>query len=816
MPSRELCLFAWDLNHSAMGRRGEIMNVLAVFSFIILLAVGAAAQSSTIISGRITVNDKPISVLVILQRNNAEIDRTTSNSNGEYQFQNVTDGKYRLKLLLNDATVFRIGNDSKDITVGNSSPVTADFPFTQPPLPPGSNSSAISETVTVSAGESQPIEQVSKTVDVISAQEMRDRADFSLVDTLRTIPGFRVQQLGGFGRTATIKSRGLRNQDTAILLDGIRFRDASAITGDASPFLGDLTLTSVSKIEVMRGSGSSLYGTNAIGGTVDLQSPRPPSGTHGQVSFAAGGMGLTRFRGNLSHGLENGKFGIGAGFSRTVYTKGVDGQDNASNTNFQTRAEFSPFSQTNISARVFISDAKVRLNSSPDTFGTLPSTTAVIINAVPNVTFTPDANDPDSFQHSKFQNVQVAVNQAVNSVLVIAGYYQGLHTSRRNDDGILGAGFQSAFTSNFSGTINTANVHATWTPIRQNTLTAGYEFEHEKFGNNGGTPDGVGNFSTLARQSSNTFYVQDLVELFEQRLQLSGAFRVQSFSLARPSCGSVSCASVFNTRGAAPASYTGDASAAYLFKRAGTKFRAHIGNGYREPSLYERFGTYFFLNAFFPLGNPALKPERSTAVDAGIEQTLLRDRLKLSATYFYTLIKDEITYLPTDDFGAPAYYNFDKHFSRGYEFSGTVKPSASTDVFASYTFTNSDVRNFRRQSFPVGPVSSSDGRAFGIPDHQLTLVVTQRFRRAWINFDLLATSSYLAPIFSNSTFTTYVFRFAGNRKGDLTAGYTFRIGRDSLSLRLFGTIENVFDQEYFENGFRTARRSGRVGLALGF
>ena len=46
--------------------------------------------------------------------------------------------------------------------------------------------------------EPRDVEQVSKTVNVIDGQEMRDRADFSLVETLRTMPGFRVQQLGGF------------------------------------------------------------------------------------------------------------------------------------------------------------------------------------------------------------------------------------------------------------------------------------------------------------------------------------------------------------------------------------------------------------------------------------------------------------------------------------------------------------------------------------------------------------------------------------------------------------------------------------------
>ena len=101
--------------------------------------------------------------------------------------------------------------------------------------------------------------------------------------------------------------------------------------------------------------------------------------------------------------------------------------------------------------------------------------------------------------------------------------------------------------------------------------------------------------------------------------------------------------------------------------------------------------------------------------------------------------------------------------------------------------------------------------SLGIPAHQFTAVVTQRIKRFWVNFDLLATNSYLAPVFSNTEFNSYVYRFDGNRRVDLTAGYTFTFRKDKLNLRLFGTIENLFDYEYFENGFRTVGRNGRVG-----
>jgi outer membrane receptor protein involved in Fe transport len=232
------------------------------------------------------------------------------------------------------------------------------------------------------------------------------------------------------------------------------------------------------------------------------------------------------------------------------------------------------------------------------------------------------------------------------------------------------------------------------------------------------------------------------------------------------------------------------------------------------PSLYERFGTFFFFGSFSAQGNPGLKPERSTGIDAGIDQYFAGKKVKASATWFYTRIKDEITYLPTDDFSAPVYYNFDRHYSRGAEFSIDARPTRSTDIFASYTFTNSDVRNFRRDMVVLA--TSTDRAAFAIPGHQFTLVATQRFKRFWISLDVLATSSYLAPVFSSSTFGQYTYRFEGNRRADLTGGYTFKLPADRYSLRLYGTLENVFDNEYFENGFRTPGRSGRVGLAFGF
>ena len=799
------------------------MRLVQILVLKFIFAACLFAQQGASLTGQVMSCEKPEadSWVQITSVPDGRINVTVAtDEKGFYRFDRVSAGKYLVRIVrkVGGANYYFFDKDPLVLADGDLKEQNIVVPrdcgshqwLALPDIP----------QVFISAATAQSLDKVSKTVDVIDGQEMRDRADFSLIESLRSVPGFRVQQLGGFGRVATIKTRGLRNQDTAILIDGIRFRDASAITGDASSFLSDFTLTSVSRIEVLRGSGSSLYGTNAVGGTVDFQTSEAKKGTHGQIGGAIGGLGLGRFRGNISHGIESGKFGINAGVSRTAYTKGIDGDDDAHNTNFQMRIDANPFSKTSISGRIFFSDADVRLNSSPDTAGRLPSANSTIINAVPNLTFVPDINDPDNRQDSRFFSGQFTVNQAISRTIVIGGYYQGLKTERINNNGVRGIGFQSASTSFFDGTIHTGNAHLNWTPNEKNQIAAGYEFESEKYGNDGVTPSGTGNFFTRAEQKSNAFYVQDLVSLSGGRLQIAGSMRVQRFTLDRPEFSLANALYGSLKLDSPPTAYTFDGAASYFFRGSGTKLRAHVGNGFRVPSLFERFGTFFSTfgtPGFVALGDPFLKPEKTIAFDAGVEQNLAKDRVRLAATYFYTRLNDIIGFgnvvpnigLTPRPFGG--YENQKGGTARGLEFSARVKATSSTDIFASYTFTDSKQRTPQVSGSGILPT-------LGVPKHALTLVATQRFKRFWVNFDFLATSTYLAPIFDTNAFSfrTFVYRFKGNRKGDLTAGYTFGFRNDTKTLRIFGTIENVFDQEYFENGFRTAGATGRIGLSFGF
>ena len=263
-----------------------------------------------------------------------------------------------------------------------------------------------------------------------------------------------------------------------------------------------------------------------------------------------------------------------------------------------------------------------------------------------------------------------------------------------------------------------------------------------------------------------------------------------------------------------PTAYTGDGSVAYLFRASGTKLRAHAGNGYRAPSLFERFGSSFSGSfGFSPFGDPRLAPERSVAFDAGLDQTFASGRARASMTYFYTRLQETIVFDFTglvaqpDPFGRfGGYVNTGGGLARGAELELEAAPTRASNLRASYTYTNSDEATARLDQL----------RAFAIPSHLFAVVATHRLgRRVVLNFDLAAASDYLAPVFDPSTFASRVYRFGPAARADAGASYTVPFA-ERRALRFFGLVENLFGRDIYESGFRTPGRTGRAGAQLNF
>ena len=199
------------------------------------------------------------------------------------------------------------------------------------------------------------------------------------------------------------------------------------------------------------------------------------------------------------------------------------------------------------------------------------------------------------------------------------------------------------------------------------------------------------------------------------------------------------------------------------------------------------------------MGDPRLRPERSLGVDGGIDQYFASNRLRLSATYFYTRLQEVIAYgnLSNDPFGRfSGYVNVGGGLARGVELSGEARPWRGMTMQASYTYTNAD----ERRSI------MTDGSLRGIryfPNSFTFLAMQQLGKRTNVTFDFLGASDYISgSFFVGGGSRPYLF--PGPRRANVAASYTLPLN-DRSSMMFFTRLENAFNQPYFEDGFQTPK-----------
>jgi len=656
--------------------------------------------------------------------------------------------------------------------------------------------------VTASSTPQGPLE-VSKSTAVVDRGEIEDRDVPDVAGAVSLGPGVHAFELGGPGSFAAIRIRGLRSQDTAVLVDGLRLRDAAATQADATGLIEDFALSDSSRIEVLRGSGSSLYGTNAIGGVINVITDEGGGRTRGSLLAEGGSLGLFRGRAQMAGSGPGDHFQYSLGVTQVYVADGVGGDLPYRDTAVQGSLTMRLSPGTLLRARLYGVNAFGKLASSPTTLGTPPG--IGIVTAAPGVTFLAAPDNPDYTRAWRFFTGALSLTGQPLGALSYAVSYEAVGSSRRYGDGPAGIGYQplGSTRSLYDGRIQTVNSHASYRAGTHNLLSGGYEFENENFAyDNADFTNPLAASSTSVTERSHAVFAQDQARFLSDRLQLSVSFRAQFFSLTAP---------VFTPAASAPfqgvsfpgpgAAYTGDGSAAYYVRKSGTKFRAHVGRGYRAPSLFERFGAgYDPTFGYFVYGNPQLQPEHSLGVDGGLEQTFAHSRVKVSASYFYTWLQNVIAFDSSYQ-----YANARGGISRGVELAAAAAPVRSLAVSAAYTFVNALER---------APVVGDTIQTFVIPRNQFSILATERITpRIWVTLDALVSGSYLAPIFGDTL--TQVYRFDGLHRLNLGGSYRLPLA-EYRALRFFVRTENLLDQAYYESGFPTPGRTGRAGMQFEF
>lgn len=144
-----------------------------------------------------------------------------------------------------------------------------------------------------------------------AAVERASSAGRSLVELLAQQPGLQVSNNGGLGRISSVFVRGLEARHTLLLVDGVPVGSATV----GSPSLDNLPLAAIERIEIVRGPLSSLYGSGAMGGVVQVFLKRGASGTAATAALTAGSHGHAQIGGSAAWGA--GAFDAAASVSHT-------------------------------------------------------------------------------------------------------------------------------------------------------------------------------------------------------------------------------------------------------------------------------------------------------------------------------------------------------------------------------------------------------------------------------------------------------------------------------------------------------------------
>jgi vitamin B12 transporter len=598
------------------------------------------------------------------------------------------------------------------------------------------------ETVVVSATRTdQPLAVTGADVSVITAQDIQTQQTVALTDILKETPGLVVVRNGGLGQPASISLRGAEAGQTVVLIDGVRVNDPSVTDDSAATALGDLLVNSISRVEVLRGPQSTLYGSDAIGGIINIITNRGGDAPFALNATAEGGSFGTFHANAAVHGTE-GFLEYGGGIN--VLTDSGPSTADSRNGNHENDGYTNYGATMNLRAHL-ADDISVDLrgyythghDDFDDGFGGPPN--FLVADSA--------ANNTNELKTGYLGvNVDLFGGRFHNRVAVIAT--EGDRTFFDSSSDVTHLNYQF-----FSSTAR-FEYQGVFDIDANNQLTFGAETEESTFRNNN-----FGVFATfsppveLGHDRLTGYYLQGQTTLFD-KLTLTAGVRLDDDDQ-------------FGTH----TSYK--VNGAYQLTELNMTLRANAGSAFKAPSLFQEFG---------PNSNPidTLKPETATGWEAGFDNQFLDNRVRTSLTYFDRHTDNQIgfqyCFTPADAPGCPQrlaafgyYINIDK--TRGQGVEAEVAADVTDTLNLKLDWTNMTSRN----EFTHTDLARR-------PDNLGSAVVT------WKAFDAVtlgASATYFGPHFDDaSNFNRMTSHTEVNLFGsyDLTGQW-----------QLYGRVDNVFN-----------------------
>jgi vitamin B12 transporter len=464
--------------------------------------------------------------------------------------------------------------------------------------------------------------ELANSISLIDSAEIVNKNSFDTFDAIKNEYGISFTQQGGKASVSNIYIRGGSPSESLVIIDGVEVN----MPNDPSNFYNffSLPLDNTSRIEILRGPQSTLYGSDALTGVVNIISLRgqgKPS-----YNFAFEGGSYNSYKGTITSLGSIGNFNYSAALSRTKsdgYSAASDKYGNTEKDGFQLD-NFNTIVGYDFS-KSFNADLVVRYNNSStdldQSFGS------------PNFW---DDKTYEFDQEEYFIRAQGNLNLMDNkwNQKIGLSYFR----NSRNYSFDTSAASVYYYRSNYDGKKYKADWQNDFYLIKNHIITAGIDFKLEEMTSEDYSASYLyeDNYESIFPQKSIYIigiYIEDQAKIGESFFASLG-IRYDYHS----QFGLVSDQSLSFAFGSSltQVPITGRFAPTYIFWETGTKLKASIGTGFKAPSLF---------NLYSPLyGNSNLKPEQSLGWDAGIEQFFWSSDFSIGANYFYNKFKDMFGY----------------------------------------------------------------------------------------------------------------------------------------------------------------------------
>ncbi len=625
-------------------------------------------------------------------------------------------------------------------------------------------------TVVVTATRmEEPLQSATTSVTVVSEQDINARQSLSVADALRDVPGVDVSQSGSLGTTSSVFIRGANSDQALILFDGVEVN--SPTLGGFN--FGNITTDNVGRVEVLRGAGGTLYGSEAIGGVVNVITQRGEGKPHLTLSSAGGNIGTASEQAALSG--ENGMFAYSAalGYLTTAGFRPVN--DDFSDLTSAARLDVTPIERGTF--RAFWRSANSSLGLANNNIG---SGIALL---------DPDARESDEFYLGKLEWEHTVLDHLTYR---LAGAYT--RTVNVVADAVNAEEAAQGALPSYTRVPNeilTGETQVNYAEGAAGLSTLGFEFKEM----DGTVKSFFAGTETRFPHYRHNYagFVQQQVFLLDNSLTGVGGFRIddnQDFGRELSASWSVGYVRDWTADG---------------------HWTTHVKGGYAEA-----FKAPTFNQLFYPaFGNPNLDPETSSEYDGGVTQQLGVPWLSVEGTYFTRRTKNLIQSAQV----APLTFvtaNASRADVSGPEAAVSLGPWYGCSLRGSYTYLDWEV--VERPGFTVpAALKTLERRPHNRAATRFTYARDTLVRRA-DHFDATVNVLFVGERHDLDPFTFQdVSDQPAYTRSDLALRYDVPLAGSDTRVGGFARIQNLFDRNYQEvRGFKSPPINVLAGAQVTF